>query len=116
LEESARRSANAVQRQPRNTDLKIRYGSALLNAGGRANAEKARSVLNEVASTSSTDQRSLYLLSQAQRRAGDASAAEATARRLTALNKTSPWGYYALAEALQDRQQYQAIVDALVPC
>jgi tetratricopeptide (TPR) repeat protein len=113
--ESAAAYANAVQRQPRNTDLKIRYGSALLNAGGRDNAEKARAVLNEVASASSTDQRSLYLLSQAQRRAGDPSAAEATARRLTTLNKTSPWGYYALAEALQDRQQYQAIVDALGP-
>ena len=36
----------AVQRQPRNIDLKMRYGSALLNAGGRRIA-KARDVLNE---------------------------------------------------------------------
>ena len=113
--DSAAAYAVAVQRQPRNADLKIRYGSALLNAGGRANAEKARTVLNEVASTSPTDQRILYLLSQAQRRAGDATVAEATARRLITMNATSPWGYYALAEALQDRQQYQAIVDALGP-
>src|SRR6185369_11639754 len=35
--------------------------------------------------------------------------------RLISVNKTSPWGYYALAEALQDRQQYQAVVDALLP-
>jgi tetratricopeptide (TPR) repeat protein len=116
--ESAAAYASAVQRQPQNRDLKIRYGQALLSAGGRANAEKARTVLNEVASTSATDQRSLsglYLLSQAQRRTGDPSAAEATARRLITLSKASAWGYFALAEALQDRQQYQAIVDALVP-
>ena len=40
---------------------------------------------------------------------------EATARRLIALNKQSPWGYYALAEALQDRQQFQVIIDTLNP-
>ena len=65
--------------------------------------------------TGATEQRALYLLSQAQRRGGDLSAAEATARRLITSNKQSPWGYFALAEALQDRQQYQAIVDALQP-
>jgi tetratricopeptide (TPR) repeat protein len=113
--ESAAAYGMAVQRQPRNADVKIRYGSALLNAGGRANAEKARTVLNEVAATAPSDGRILYLLSQAQRRAGDTGSAEATARRLISVNKTSPWGYYALAEALQDRQQYQGIVDALAP-
>src|SRR4029077_3788500 len=96
-------------------DLKIRYGSALLNAGGRDNAVKARDALADAATSRTTDQRVLYLLSQAQRRAGGPAVAEATARRVISLNKTSPWGYYALAEALQDRQQYQAIVDALAP-
>jgi tetratricopeptide (TPR) repeat protein len=105
----------AVQRQPRNADLKIRLGSALLNAGGRENAVKARDTLTEAASARANDQRVLYLLAQAQRRSGDAGAAEATARRVITLNRTSPWGYYALAEALQDRQQYQAIVDTLGP-
>jgi len=113
--DSAKAYGIAVDRQPRNVDLKIRYGSVLLNAGGRENAAKARDALNEAASSRTTDQRVLYLLSQAQRRAGDPSLAEATARRVITLNKTSPWGYYALAEALQDRQQYQAIVDALGP-
>ena len=113
--DSANAYGIAVQRQPRNVDLKIRYGSALLNAGGRENAIKARDALSEAASSRTTDQRVLYLLSQSQRRAGDPSVAEATARRLISINKTSPWGYYALAEALQDRQQYQAIVDTLGP-
>jgi len=113
--DSATAYGMAVQRQPRNMDLKIRYGSALLNAGGRENAVKARDALTEAAASRTTDQRVLYLLSQAQRRAGDPGVAEAMARRLILLNKTSPWGYYALAEALQDRQQYQAIVDTLAP-
>ena len=116
--ESAAAYASAVQRQPQNADLKISYATALMNAGGRANAEKARTVLTEVVAMSGTDQRSLralYLLSQAQRRAGDPIAAEATARRLITLSKPSPSGYFALAEALQDRQQYQALIDALVP-
>jgi len=113
--DSATAYAIAVERQPRNLDLKIRYGTALINAGGRENAVKAREALTEVAASRSSDQRVLYLLSQAQRRAGDPTTAEATARRLVSVNKTSPWGYYALAEALTDRQQYQGLIDALTP-
>jgi tetratricopeptide (TPR) repeat protein len=32
-----------------------------------------------------------------------------------AQNANSPWGYYALAEALESRRDYQAVVDALAP-
>jgi tetratricopeptide (TPR) repeat protein len=95
--------------------LKLRYASALLNAGGRENMGRARDLLADLVSSRPTDQRAMYLLSQSQRRSGDSSAAEATARRLIALNKQSPWGYYALAEALQDRQQFQVVVDTLTP-
>ena len=35
--------------------------------------------------------------------------------RSIAQNGKSPWGYYALAEALEERRQYQAVVDALAP-
>ena len=110
--------AIAVQRSPRNVTLKISYASSLLNAGGKEGVAKARDALTEVMAarpTGATEQRSLYLLSQAQRRVGDPSGAEATARRLITTNKQSPWGYFALAESLQDRQQYQAIIDALQP-
>ncbi len=44
--DSANAYGIAVERQPRNVDLKIRYGSALLNAGGRENAVKARDALS----------------------------------------------------------------------
>jgi tetratricopeptide (TPR) repeat protein len=109
--------ALAVVETPRNVGLKMSYASALLNAGGRDGVDKARDVLNEVMAarpTGATEQRALYLLSQAERRGGDQVRAEATARRLIALNK-GPWGYFALAESLQDQQRYQAVVDVLLP-
>jgi tetratricopeptide (TPR) repeat protein len=109
--------SRAIQRLPRNTELKSRYASALLNMGGRENAAKARDVLTEVvaARTTAPDARALYMLSQAQRRLGDYAAAEGTARRVIAQNSKSPWGFYALAESLEERRQYQAIVDELAP-
>ena len=114
-QESAAAYATAVGRAPRNVDLKMRYAAALLNVGSRDGFGKARDVLTEVLSVRPTDQRTLYLLSQAQRRLGDSSAAESTARRVIALDAKSPWGYYALADALENRQQYQTVVDALSP-
>ena len=109
--------ARALQRAPRSGELKSRYASALLNAGGRENLTKARDALTELIATRPTapDARALYLLSQAQRRLGDYPAAEATARRVIAQNAKSPWGFYALAESLEERRQYQKIVDELAP-
>jgi tetratricopeptide (TPR) repeat protein len=102
----------------RNPELKARYASALLNAGGRQNLTKARDVLTEMTASRTPDaigMRSLYLLSQAQRRLGDTAGAEASARKLIAQNGGSAFGYYALAEALEERRQYQAVIDALAP-
>lgn len=107
----------AIKLAPGGSDvrpIKIRYASALLNAGGRSNAVEARDVLAALAAAR-PDARTLYLLSQAQRRAGDAKAAEDTARHVVEQNAASPWGYYALAEALEARQAYQAVVDTLAP-
>ena len=105
----------ALQRSPRNPDLKARYASALMNAGGRQNIEKARAALTDVTTARPTDVRSLYLLSQAQRRLGDFAGAEASARKVIAQAATSPWGYYALAETFEARRQYQSVVDELAP-
>jgi tetratricopeptide (TPR) repeat protein len=106
----------ALQRAPRDTGLKSRYAAALMNAGGRENIEKARTALVELTGAGrAPDARSLYLLSQAQRRLGELKDAEASARRLITANSKSPWGYYALAEALEAGRQYQAVVDELAP-
>jgi len=107
--------ARILRRNPRSIDVKTRYASALLNAGGKENAAKARDALTEIVAARATEARPLYLLSQAQRRLGDFTAAEASARKLVTLNRKSPWGYYALAEALEARHDYQAVVDELAP-
>ncbi len=111
--------ARALQGAPRNAaELKTRYATALMNTGNRADLVKARDALTEVVSGRSADAvagRASYLLSQVQRRLGDYKAAEESARRVIAQNTRSPWGYYALAEALEERHQYQAVVDELAP-
>jgi len=107
--------ARALQRAPRSADLKTRYASALMNTGSRENLDKARTALTEVTAAGNTDARALYLLSQAQRRLGDFTAADASARRVIAQNSKSPWGYYALAESLEARRQYQSVIDELAP-
>ncbi|OLE81021.1 MAG: hypothetical protein AUF76_13735 [Acidobacteria bacterium 13_1_20CM_2_65_9] len=112
--DAAKAYERAMQRTPRNQDLKTRYASVLLKTGSRDDVGKARDVLTEVVSAR-PDVQSLYLLSQAQRRLGDAKAAEASARRAIAQNSKSPWGYYALAEALEERRQYQSVVNELAP-
>ena len=104
-----------LERNPRSTEVKTRYAAALLNAGGRDNVTKARDTLNDLVGSRGTEARPLYLLAQAQRRLGEYKDAEATARRVIALNKNSPWGYYALAETLEARHAYQAVVDELAP-
>jgi predicted Zn-dependent protease len=107
--------ARIVARAPRNLEVKTRYAQTLLNAGGRDNIVKARDVLTEVVAGRGTDAFALYLLSQAQRRSGDGQGAEASARRVIALNAKSPRGYFALAEALGERHQFQAVIDELAP-
>jgi tetratricopeptide (TPR) repeat protein len=107
--------ARALQRAPRDAALTTRYASALLSAGGRENVEKARTALTEITQGASRDPQALYLLSQAQRRLGDVKEAEASARRLIAQNSATPWGFYALAEALEAKHDYQAVVDELAP-
>ncbi len=105
----------AVQRTPRNMELKTRYASALVTAGGSDDLLRAREVLSEIAATRTNDPRVLYLLSQAERRTGHVDAAEGTARRLISVNSRSPYGYYALAGALEDKRDYKTIIETLTP-
>ena len=113
--EAAGAYSKAVQASPRNSDLKLQYAVALMNVGGQDSLTRARDVLDEVVAARPNDTRSLYQLSQVQRRLGDLTAAEATARKVIAQNGRSPMGYYALALALEERRQYQAVIDTLAP-
>jgi tetratricopeptide (TPR) repeat protein len=113
--EAAGAYARAVTAQPRNVDLKAQYAAALLNVGGAEALTKARELLSEVVAARPNDARSLFQLSQAHRRLGEYTAAETVARRVIALNSRSVMGYYALATALEERRQYQALVEAIEP-
>ena len=113
--EAAGAYQQALQRAPRSTELKMRYASSLTTAGGASNLGKARELLNDVVAARATDARALYLLSQVERRLGDLTAAEATARRVIGQNTGSPFGYHALAEALEEAHRYQAVIDELAP-
>jgi tetratricopeptide (TPR) repeat protein len=113
--DSATAYEQALQQSPRSFDLRVRMASSLLNAGSRADVLKARDALREALSRRATDERALYLLSQAERRAGEFDAAEKTARRLISQNARNPRGYLALAEALEEQRRYQQVVDALGP-
>ena len=113
--EAAGAYQKALEASPRNNDLKVQYAVALMNAGGRDSIAKARDLLNDVIAARPNDTRSLYQLSQAQRRLGDLMAAESTARKLIAQNGRSPMGYYALSMVLEERREYQAVVDVLAP-
>jgi tetratricopeptide (TPR) repeat protein len=96
-------------------DLRVRYASMLINAGGVENILKARTRLREAVKLRATDERALYLLAQAERQTHELDAAESTARKLIAQNGKNPRGFYALAEALEERQRYQEVIDELGP-
>ncbi len=108
--------ARAIKAAPRTAaDLNMQYASALMNVGGRDAIAQARDLLNDVLSAKPNDPRALFQLSQAERRLGNVAGAEAAARKVIAQNGRSPMGYYALAMALEERRQYQAVIDALTP-
>jgi tetratricopeptide (TPR) repeat protein len=74
---------------------------------------RARQMLEQLATSQPGDDRTLYLLSQAQRRSRDLAAAEATARRVIALDPNGLWGPWALAQVLEDRRDYSGVVTTL---
>jgi tetratricopeptide (TPR) repeat protein len=113
--DSASAYEHALENAPRSFDYRVFMASSLLQTDNLADVIKARDVLREAVMMRGTDERALYLLSQAERRSGDASNAEAAARRLIVQNGRNPRGYVALAEALEDQRRYQPIIDALAP-
>ena len=111
------RAATAYERaarlNPRSGDLKTRWAGTLLNLSDESATRRARELLEEAAAAQPTDSRTLYLLSQAQRRSREFGAAEATARRVIALDPRSIWGPWALAQVYEDRRDYKGVVDTL---
>ena len=109
---SAYEEAIGSSRQP-SRDLQIRYAAVLINMEG--GAAKARQILGELLKASPNDTRLLYMLSTAERSAGDEKAAEATARKSLAVDATSVNGLRALVAVLFDRFEYKQVVDLVTP-
>jgi tetratricopeptide (TPR) repeat protein len=102
---------------PRNGfEIRLQYASMLLGArrSDDESIRRARDVLREAVAIRASE-RALYLLSQAERRAGDVDAAERTARRLISQNSANPRGYAALAEVFEERRRFQQIADEIAP-
>jgi tetratricopeptide (TPR) repeat protein len=109
---SAYEQALAGARQP-SRDLQLRYAAALINTDG--GGAKARTVLGDLLKGSPNDTRVLYMLSTAERSAGDEKAAEATARKIIAIDPTNVGGLRALVAVLFDRFDFKQIVDVVTP-
>ena len=107
--------AKASALNPNDTDLKTRWAFALLSSEDKSAAGKARDVLLEVTKAEPAAGWPLYLLARAQRALGDLDASEASARRLMAVSPASTSGAHALAQVLEARRQWSAIIEALEP-
>jgi tetratricopeptide (TPR) repeat protein len=105
----------ALEASPNSFDWRLGMAEALLNAGNRADIIRSRDVLREAVTIRATDERALYLLSEAERAAGDTEAAETAARKLIAQNPRNQRGFLALVQALEEQRRFEPIVDALVP-
>jgi predicted Zn-dependent protease len=113
--EAAASYERAFESMPRDFMVRIRYASALMSGGDPADLTKARTALQEALGIRNNNEQALALLSQAERRAGALAEAEQTARRLITANARNVRGYIVLAEALEERQRYDAVVEALAP-
>ena len=107
--------AKASALTPDDTDLKTRWAFALLSSEDASAAGKARDLLQDVTKAEPTAGWPLYLLARAQRALGNLDASEASARRLMAVSPASTSGAHALAQVLEARRQWSAIIEALEP-
>ena len=113
--DAARAYEQAAEQSPRDTALQTRWAFALLSIPDNAGAKRARDLLSEVTRANPTEGWPLYLLARAERALGDLDASEASARRLLAVSPGSTSGAHALAQVLEARRQWPALIEALEP-
>ena len=100
---------------PGSVEVKTKWAAALLQAGDEKQATKARDLLVEANRAAPTEARPLYLLSVAERKRRDYSAAEIAAKRLVALDPDGSSGAFALAQVYEDQRRYDKAADTLGP-
>ncbi len=110
--DAAKAYEGAVEDRPQYLPLRTQWATALLNSG---DPQRARQVLEEGAAGTSRNVRALYLLAEAQRRTHDSAAAEATARKLIALDSKNLVGHRQLANVFEDQHDYQKVIAVLEP-
>jgi tetratricopeptide (TPR) repeat protein len=113
---AARTYERLAEVNPTSLDVKTRWAAALLQEEGNEGAPtKAKELLTEVTAQAPADARPLYLLSLAERKRRDFAAAEAVARRLIALDPSSPTGPFALAQVYEDQRLFGKAAEVLTP-
>ena len=105
----------ALALNPRNLELRTRLAAAWLSGADEGNAGRALDLLQQVRQESPADSRVLYLLAQAQRTVGKIDESEKTSRELMAIAPGSLTGPYALALALEQKQQFRQVIATLEP-
>jgi tetratricopeptide (TPR) repeat protein len=105
----------AAQHDPADNDLRSRWVIALLNSEEPADAAKATAMLEKAVAAKPDDTQSLYMLSQAQRRAKNFTGAEASARQIIKNDPNGFAGPYALAQVFEDQRNYTKVVEVLSP-
>src|SRR5258706_490796 len=110
--DAAKAYQGAVEDRPQYLPLRAQWATALLNSG---DARRAREVLEAGSAGSSRNGQALYLLAEAQRRTHDMVAAEATARKIIALDTRNLVGPRELAQIFEDQHEFQKIVGVLEP-
>lgn len=97
---------------PRNTAYRVRYATALVNGG---DLTAGRQELVDLTAQAPRDISTWYLLSQVERRAGNAAAAEQAAKRIAEIDPLDARGPLALAQAQAARGDYRGVIETLEP-
>lgn len=104
--------ARAAAQNPRSVEVRLRQAGARLAAG---DVVAARDQLRQLVKDAPTDGAVLYALSDAERQAGDYEDAEATAKRLVALEPSGVRGPLVLAQVYEARREHRRVVETLEP-
>jgi tetratricopeptide (TPR) repeat protein len=104
--------APLANRQGANSALRLRYASALVNAGDMAGG---RAAIEAVTKDAPRDISALYLLAQTAIRAGDAPGAEAAATKIREIDANDPRGPLAFVGSRSLAKDYAGAVAAIQP-
>ena len=114
--EAAAAYEQALQVSPRSSGLRVGYATALMNLGGKdGDGEGAHGAARGAWRRAAPTRPRCSCCRRPSAAWAISTRPKAAARRLIAQNARNVRGFVALAEALEERRRYQAVVDALAP-